>query len=68
MDDQHDWGDDPRDCDEDDGDDFDCHLMPDGQCLAAGSEDCDWSCPMRHSEFYAGSAAWKRKHRVEGEG
>ena len=23
---------------------FDCGLMPDGQCLKAGSEECDWDC------------------------
>jgi hypothetical protein len=34
--------DDERD---DEGDDFDCHMGPDGQCGAAGSEWCDWECP-----------------------
>ena len=24
---------------------FDCGLMPNGQCLKAGSEECDWECP-----------------------
>lgn len=45
-----------RDCvpdhfafDDDDGDDGfdefdDCGLMPNGQCLKAGSEECDWEC------------------------
>lgn len=42
---------------------FDCHLGPDGQCGKAGSEECDWECPMRDSEFFAGSAAWNKKHR-----
>jgi DnaJ-class molecular chaperone len=23
----------------------DCGMMPDGQCLKAGSEECEWSCP-----------------------
>ncbi len=23
----------------------DCGMMPDGQCLLAGSEWCDWDCP-----------------------
>lgn len=27
-------------------DDFDCHMGPDGQCGAAGSEMCDWECPV----------------------
>ena len=22
----------------------DCGLMPDGQCMRAGSEECDWEC------------------------
>jgi len=51
----------------DDGEDefeFDCHLNPhDGQCGKAGSEECDWACPWRNSEFYAGSKAWLKKHR-----
>ena len=24
--------------------DFDCGLMPNGQCTKAGSEECDWDC------------------------
>ena len=52
--------DDPPDWDEDC--DFDCHLRPDGQCGWAGSEMCDFECPNRNSEFFAGSAAWCRKH------
>lgn len=24
---------------------FDCGLMPDGTCMLAGTEDCDWECP-----------------------
>lgn len=31
------------DDDEDDSLD-DCHLMPNGQCLLAGTEFCDWEC------------------------
>jgi hypothetical protein len=38
-----------------------CQLMPDGQCLLAGSERCDFECPMRDSEHFAGSAAWNAK-------
>lgn len=57
--------DDPRDWDEEDGDDIDCRLMPDGQCLKAGSEECDWECPYRMSEHFAGSPAWRRKHGEE---
>ena len=24
---------------------FDCGMMPNGQCSKAGSEECDWDCP-----------------------
>ena len=55
---------------DDDGEEMDpleeamgeCQLMPDGQCLLAGSEHCDFECPMRDSEHFAGSRAWLRKH------
>lgn len=48
----------------DEDDDFDeCGLMADGQCLAAGSEWCDFECPYRDSELFAGSEAWLKKHR-----
>lgn len=30
--------------DDDDIEDVDCHLMPDGQCMLAGTEYCDWEC------------------------
>ena len=39
-----------------------CGLGPDGQCGNAGSEYCDFECPNRDSEFFAGSAAWRKKH------
>lgn len=48
----------------DDDDDFDCHLGRDGQCGKAGSEECDWICPLRNSEFFAGSDAWVKKHKA----
>lgn len=32
---------------DDDGFD-DCSLMPNGQCLKAGSEECDWECGRLH--------------------
>jgi len=57
--------DDPRDWDEGDDDDFDCHLRPDGQCGAAGSEMCDFECPNRNSELFVGSKAWCLKHGVK---
>lgn len=43
-------------------DDFECGLRRDGQCGMAGSEYCDFNCPNRESEFFAGSAAWRKKH------
>jgi hypothetical protein len=63
------------DPEEDEYDDFDddpeeddimdeCGLGRDGQCSMAGSEHCDFTCPMRNSEFYAGSKAWNRKHKI----
>lgn len=48
--------------DEQDEEEFDCHLGADGQCGAAGSEDCDWNCPYRDSELFAGSKAWMKAH------
>lgn len=40
--------DDPGDDFEDEDDDIDCGLMPDGQCTKAGSEECDWVCGALH--------------------
>lgn len=37
--------------------DADCGLMGDGQCMLAGTEWCDFECPHRDSELFAGSAA-----------
>lgn len=45
---------------QDEEEEFDCHLGEDGQCAAAGSEDCDWNCPYRDSELFAGSKAWMK--------
>lgn len=60
---------DPQDYDEDyiepedEWDELDeCGLMHDGQCTQAGTEHCDFVCPMRDSEFFAGSKAWRKKH------
>ena len=60
--DRDDWDDDTRDWDEEDGDFEDCGLMADGQCLKAGSEECDWECPNRNTDLFAGSDAWRRKY------
>lgn len=48
----------------DEGDDLDgdCGLLPNGQCMMAGSEDCDWECPHSHGPFFAGSAGWHKRH------
>jgi len=29
---------------------FDCHMMRDGSCGAAGSEDCEFECPYRRDQ------------------
>lgn len=34
-----------------DEDVFDCHMGPYGYCGAAGSEYCDWECPLHNSYF-----------------
>lgn len=40
-----------HECDDDYGEGpefaFDCGKMPDGTCMLAGSEECDWECPHR---------------------
>jgi hypothetical protein len=54
------------DDDPDEFDDDECMLMHDGQCMAAGSEWCDFECPWRDSELFAGSAAWNKKHGDKG--
>lgn len=30
---------------------FDCGMMPDGFCMLAGTEECDWECPRTRSLF-----------------
>jgi len=32
---------------------FDCHMGPDGLCGAAGSEDCDFECPVMLERYAA---------------
>jgi hypothetical protein len=34
------------DFDEDDDEFFDCAMTSDGQCMKAGSEECDFECPI----------------------
>lgn len=62
-----DWADefDPDEVDDfDDEDDLlDCALDPEsGQCGHAGSEHCDFECPLRDSDEFAGSRAYCIKH------
>ena len=59
-----DFDDDFDELDEDDPAD-DCMLMDDGQCMAAGSEWCDFECPYRDSERFAGSKAWQEKQAAD---
>jgi hypothetical protein len=40
-----------------------CGLGRNGQCSLAGTEHCDFVCPFRDSEDFAGSAAWHAKRR-----
>lgn len=54
--------DDDDDLDDEEDAFFDCGLMDDGQCTSAGSEWCDFECPYRDSELFAGSEAWRAKH------
>ena len=42
---------------------MECGLGPRGQCSLAGTEHCDFVCPFRNSEHFAGSAAWRAKHK-----
>lgn len=53
------------DGDEDDWLEQECGLGPDGQCSMAGTEHCDFVCPNRDSEDFAGSKAWNEKHKCE---
>lgn len=53
-------GDDPDPMDEAE---LECGLGGDGQCMLAGTEHCDFECPFRNSEDFAGSAAWAALHR-----
>lgn len=55
---------DDDDCD----DEFDCGMYPDGQCSKAGSEECDFECPVMaeiHRRF--AQARHARHERLERE-
>lgn len=54
------WDDD----DDDEAFDEDCGLnFDDGQCALAGSEHCDFCCPWRTSDAFAGNPGFKPKPR-----
>ena len=42
--DEDEFDDEPDEFDDDEF--FDCGMTPDGQCMKAGSEECDWECPV----------------------
>lgn len=46
MADRPDEYDDDEDYDEDEGALDDCGMTPDGTCMLAGTEWCDWHCPL----------------------
>lgn len=56
-----DYDDEWNDCDLMD----ECGLGHDGQCSMAGTEHCDFVCPMRNSEDFCGSKAWNEKHKED---
>jgi hypothetical protein len=61
-----DWIDDQMHLDDDDEDDLiDCHLMADGNCGNAGSEWCDWSCPLNGERNANRIRKMKRKNQSE---
>ena len=47
--------------DDDDELPFDCHMDRDGFCGAAGSEECDFECPVMQERY----AAMRRKAEKE---
>jgi hypothetical protein len=62
MSETYDYYDDDTDELEDDEAWLDCGLMQNGQCLKAGSEECDWECPYSRGAHYAGSDLWNKRH------
>ncbi len=58
-----DWGNDYDEPDPMEEAEADCGLRHDGQCGLAGTEHCDFICPFRDSEDFAGSAAWHAKRK-----
>jgi hypothetical protein len=42
------FDDDFHDFEDEDDTLYDCGLMPDGQCMLAGTEFCDWDCGRLH--------------------
>ena len=61
-----DWDDFDDFCDNAEDDEFEsaldeCGLTDTGQCMLAGTEHCDFSCPMRDSAFFAGNSGFRPK-------
>jgi hypothetical protein len=63
MDDEDDFDDDDYELDPMEEAEMNCGLGPDGQCSQAATEHCDFMCPFRNSEHFAGSAAWRAKRK-----
>jgi hypothetical protein len=57
------WDDDPEFDDAEDDEFFDCGMTPDGQCMKAGSEECDWECPIM-ADIHRAEAKRKAKKKV----
>lgn len=58
--------DDDPDFDDDNESEFpdDCGMTPSGQCTMAGSEDCDWECPLM-SRIIRRQIEAKKKKKAE---
>lgn len=48
---------------DDDEFEFDCRMTKGGQCMAAGSEDCDFECPYRHTIYAKFFGDGRRRRR-----
>lgn len=67
--DREDWEYEDDNDDSDDEFEFDCHMHPDGQCGAAGSEMCDFECPVMaeiHQRQYRERAKAAARKRSKG--
>lgn len=62
IDDNIDDDDDDFGLDDDDDEFFDCHMDRNGQCGKAGSEECDFECPVM-AEIHRAEAARRAKKK-----